>query len=62
MAEDTAPMRSRQIQSNAQAFIEKLAALGLAQRQMPQLLGQLERIRGVLGLGKRKVLALLNPQ
>ncbi|WP_298210723.1 helix-turn-helix domain-containing protein [Acidovorax sp.] len=81
VAEETTPKRSRQIQFNAQALVEKRAALGLTQKQMAQLLGasslsvnkweaghvhpraaQLERIAKVLKLGKRKALALLNPQ
>ena len=81
MTEDATPKRSRQIQFNAQALIEKRVALGLTQKQMAQLLGasspsvykwetghvhpraaQLERIAEVLKLGKRKALALLNPQ
>ena len=81
VTEDATPKRSRQIQFNAQALIEKRVALGLTQKQMAQLLGasspsvykwetghvhpraaQLERIAEVLKLGKRKALALLNPQ
>ena len=81
VTEDATPKRSRQIQFNAQALIEKRVALGLTQKQMAQLLGasspsvykwetghvhpraaQLERIAEVLKLGKRRALALLNPQ
>ena len=79
--EDATPTRSRKIQFNAQALIEKRSALGITQKQMAQLLGasslsvykwesgqvhprsaQLERIAEVLKLGKRKALALLEPQ
>ena len=81
VTKDVTPKKSRQIQFNAQALIEKRAALGITQKQMAQLLGasslsvykwetghvhpqaaQLERIAEVLKLGKRKALALLNPQ
>ena len=79
--EDSALRKPRQIHFNAQALVEKRAALGLTQKEMAQLLGasalsvykwesgqvhpraaQLERIAEVLKLGKRKALALLNPQ
>ena len=81
VTEDVTPKKSKQIQFNAQALVEKRAALGVTQKQMAQLLGasslsvykwesgqvhprtaQLDRIAEVLKLGKRKALALLNPQ
>ena len=39
VTEDVTPKKSRQIQFNAQALIEKRAALGFTQKQMAQLLG-----------------------
>ncbi|MNT54627.1 transcriptional repressor DicA [compost metagenome] len=80
-AEQGAPKKPRPIQFNAQALVEKRAALGMTQKEMALLLNassisvykwesgkvhpqaaQLERIAEVLKLGKRKALALLNPQ
>lgn len=39
VTEDTTPKRSRQIQFNAQALVDKRAELGVTQKQMAQLLG-----------------------
>jgi len=39
VTEDVTPKKSRQIHFDAQALIEKRAALGLTQKQMAQLLG-----------------------
>ena len=39
VTEDATPKRSRQIQFNAQALVEKRADLGITQKQMAQLLG-----------------------
>lgn len=38
-AEEATPKKSRQIHFNAQALVEKRAALGVTQKQMAQLLG-----------------------